>query len=111
MSVSVPFASLVYPSSEVEAREEESREGRVSGRQVLPHTQSTATGPGHAGCVSRELTVSLTYTHMELLWCVCVGLPVHHWVMQRSWFARVSALCNLSRKKSREVAACFRDDF
>ena len=26
------------------------------------------------------------------------------WVVQRSWFSRVNALCNLSRKKSREVA-------
>ena len=31
--------------------------------------------------------------------------------IQRSWFARVNALCNLSRKKSREVAAHFRADF
>ena len=29
-----------------------------------------------------------------------------YWAIQRSWFARVNALCNLSRKKSpREVAA------
>ena len=34
-----------------------------------------------------------------------------YWVIQRSWFARVNALCNLSRKKSREVAAHFRADF
>ena len=27
------------------------------------------------------------------------------WAVQRSWFARVNALCNLSRKMSREVAA------
>ena len=27
-----------------------------------------------------------------------------YWAVQRSWFARVNALCNLSRKKSREVA-------
>jgi len=27
------------------------------------------------------------------------------WAVQWSWFARVNALCNLSRKKSREVAA------
>ena len=31
--------------------------------------------------------------------------------IQRSWFARVNALCNLSRKKSREVAVHFRADF
>ena len=31
--------------------------------------------------------------------------------IQRSWFARVNALCNFSRKKSREVAAHFRADF
>ena len=29
----------------------------------------------------------------------------HYWAVQWSWFARVNALCNLSRKKSREVAA------
>ena len=34
-----------------------------------------------------------------------------YWEIQRSWFARVNALCNLSRKKSREVAAHFRADF
>ena len=27
-----------------------------------------------------------------------------YWAVQWSWFARVNALCNLSRKKSREVA-------
>ena len=27
------------------------------------------------------------------------------WAIQRSWFSRVNALCNLSRKKSRKVAA------
>ena len=34
-----------------------------------------------------------------------------YWAIQRSWCARVNALCNLSRKKSREVAAHFRADF
>ena len=34
-----------------------------------------------------------------------------YWAIQRSWFARVNALCNLSRKKSWEVAAHFRADF
>ena len=34
-----------------------------------------------------------------------------YWAIQRSWFARVNALCNLWRKKSREVAAHFRADF
>ena len=37
--------------------------------------------------------------------------PDNYWAIQRSWFARVNALCNLSRKKSREVAAHFRADF
>jgi len=36
---------------------------------------------------------------------------ITYWAIRRSWFARVNALCNLSRKKSREVAAHFRDDF
>ena len=30
---------------------------------------------------------------------------ITYWAVQWSWFARVNALCNLSRKKSREVAA------
>ena len=34
-----------------------------------------------------------------------------YWVIQRSWFARVNALCNLSHKKSREVTAHFRASF
>ena len=34
-----------------------------------------------------------------------------YWAIRRSWFAGVNALCNLSRKKSREVAAHFRADF
>ena len=34
-----------------------------------------------------------------------------YWAIQRSWFARVNALCNLSRKESRKVAAHFRADF
>ena len=34
-----------------------------------------------------------------------------YWAIQRSWFARVYAFCNLSCKKSREVAAHFRADF
>ena len=54
------FCFSVYFSLEMEAREEESRERRVSGWQVLPHTQSTPTSAWHAGCVSRELTVLLT---------------------------------------------------
>ena len=41
-------------------------------------------------------------------WCF-FGLVLfwseEYWAIQRSWFARVNALCNLSRKMSREVAA------
>ena len=36
------------------------------------------------------------------LFGLCVDL---YWAVQRNWFARVNALCNLSRKKLREVAA------
>ena len=39
------------------------------------------------------------------------GISLSYWAIQRSWFTRVNALCNLSRKKSREVAAHFRADF
>ncbi len=38
-------------------------------------------------------------------------MELDYWAIQRSWFARVNALSNLSRKKSREVAAHFRADF
>ena len=31
-------------------------------------------------------------------------VPVPYWAVQWSWFAQVNALCNLSRKKPREVA-------
>ena len=34
-----------------------------------------------------------------------------YWAIQRSWFARVNALCNLLHKKSQEVAAHFQADF
>ena len=47
----------------------------------------------------------------ELGSCVKVEVAVPYWAIQRSWFARVNALCNLSRKLSREVAAHFRVDF
>ena len=40
-----------------------------------------------------------------------LGDGFYYWAIQRSWFARVNALCNLSRKKSREVTAHFRADF
>ena len=38
-------------------------------------------------------------------------LALAYWVVQWSWFARVNALCNLSCKKSREVAASLPDRF
>ena len=34
-----------------------------------------------------------------------------YWAIQRSWFARVNALCNISRNMLQEVAAHFRADF
>ena len=47
------------------------------------------------------------------LFCFCLFcfFFFFYWPIQRSWFARVNAHCNLSRKKSREVAAHFRADF
>ena len=47
-------------------------------------------------------------SNQRLWWRQC---SVMYWAIQRSWFARVNALCNLSRKKSREVAAHFLADF
>ena len=40
-----------------------------------------------------------------------VGEIWRYLAIQRSWFARVNALCKLSRKKSREVATHFWADF
>ena len=34
-----------------------------------------------------------------------------YWVIQQSWFGRVNVLCNLSCKKSQEVAVHFQVDF
>ena len=59
-----------------------------------------------------QLPTPLPYIYIIL--CVsCFGRTVLYvyWEIQRSWFARVNALCNLSRKKSREVAAHFWADF
>ena len=39
----------------------------------------------------------LTFAHGPVI--------IIYWAVQWSWFARVNALCNLSRKKSREAAA------
>ena len=56
---------------------------------------------------------------MNLKYALCwhIHISVHsvlrqcYWAIQRSWFARVNALCNLSRKKLQEVAAHFWADF
>ena len=40
-----------------------------------------------------------------------IAFMASYWVIQQSWFARVNALCNLSHKKSREVAAHFWANF
>ena len=36
-----------------------------------------------------------------------MGAGHSYWAIQRSWFAGVNALCNLSRKKSRERLPIF----
>ena len=51
-----------------------------------------------------------SYTHFFLFLCGWNNKLLIYWAIQRSWFARVNALCNLSRKTSREVAAHFRAD-
>ena len=48
--------------------------------------------------------------HAPILLCwtsILSSLPrvLTYWAVQRRWFARVNALCNLSHKKTREVAA------
>ena len=59
-----------------------------------------------------ELNMKITVIALQVILVVVVyNYSVSYWAIQRSWFARVNALCNLSRKKSREVAAHFRADF
>ena len=55
-------------------------------------------------CLSEVITVQIAHPHP-----ICHVLL--YWAIQQSWFARVNALCNLSQKKSQEVAAHFRADF
>ena len=43
--------------------------------------------------------------------CHYFYLMTPYWVVQWSWFARVNALCNLSRKKSWEVSASLPGQF
>ena len=47
----------------------------------------------------------LLHTNMAKLVIISVSSTQRYRAVQWSWFARVNALCNLSRKKSREVAA------
>ena len=63
-------------------------------------------------CVCCMYFISILCSHDHVcLWWECVGLVCVYmcahvsvcWAIQWSWFARVNALCNLSRKKSREV--------
>ena len=72
------------------------------------------------GCVQSTALYTWVCAWHSSRHLVCAGHSAIHlgecraqlyWAIQRSWFARVNALCNLSRKKSREVAAHFRADF
>ena len=63
-------------------------------------------------------SIGVNTSHSDYFELYSIGVNTSHsdyvelyWAIQRSWFARVNALCNLSRKKSREVAAHFRADF
>ena len=52
----------------------------------------------------------MTVTVARIQATICAvegGAYPGYWAIQRSWIARVNALCNLSRKKSREVVALF----
>ena len=52
----------------------------------------------YRSCCKGRWSLSLT-----IMWQHCSTCP--YWAVQWSWFARVNALCNLLRKKSRDVAA------
>ena len=45
----------------------------------------------------------VTLVHYTLFRNILNGVNLAHWAVQWSWFARVNALCNLSREKSWEV--------
>ena len=64
-------------------------------------------------CLSKLLHLSSPFRSLLLQYKIAlIGFhTVSYWAIQRSWFARVNAPCNLSRKTSREVAAHFRADF
>ena len=62
-------------------------------------------------CVLSRTRQTTAAAGLALLSFLAWRLMDVYWVIQRSWFARVNALCNLSCKKLREVAAHFRADF
>ena len=73
------------------------------------HSSSVALRPqkplGLLGTRSSGRPPRLARSFWALTWGPWLCTSRLYWVVQWSWFARVNALCNLSRKKSREVAA------
>ena len=55
-------------------------------------------------CFNNFFLSSWLFCHFDIDVCI-------YWAIQRSWFARVNALCNLLWKKLRDVAAHFWADF
>ena len=75
---------------------------------VTTVTDRTSCGEICASAAEQTLNV---HCFKALIHCRMWPYLWPYWAIQRSWFARVNALCNLSRKKSREVAAHFWADF
>ena len=48
---------------------------------------------------------------MKSLFSACSTIfKYFYWAIQRSWFARVNALCNLSRKKSQHTSGLISEE-
>ena len=89
---------------------------KASGRQCNPTVTSrrmtSSAAVASITTMLRRGTVEVKGNFLEMIWLKCLGLCFeHYWAIQQSWFARVNALCNLLRKKSREVAAHFQANF
>ena len=60
--------------------------------------------PRHATCTQAAMYCCFPRCH-QCISAMALSTVVFYWAVQWSWFARVNALWNLSRKKSQEVAA------
>ena len=55
--------------------------------------------------LSLSVDISFSFEKVFTTLSIQVSGALHCWAVQRSWFARVNALCNLLCKKSRKVVS------